>query len=102
MVAADHPTGWTVITTRCHDAALASHGRLVDVGLFSRGEAHAYLRAKFTDHPARLTQADELAADLSCCECLVDLAGDVSLEAADDLARAQTLGSASSRVVLGS
>jgi hypothetical protein len=53
-----------VVTTRRRDAALATHGRIVDVGLFTPNEACAYLADKFVDNPDRLLQADQLAEDL--------------------------------------
>jgi hypothetical protein len=58
------PTGRVVVTTRRRDAALATHGALVEVGPFSPAEAHAYLVAKFADQPERLVDADNLAQDL--------------------------------------
>jgi hypothetical protein len=36
-------SGRVVITTRRRDAAMASHGQLVLVGIFTPEEAHAYL-----------------------------------------------------------
>ncbi|MFE7935729.1 tetratricopeptide repeat protein, partial [Streptomyces sp. NPDC057456] len=58
------PNGRTVVTTRRRDAALPGH--LIDVGLFTKGEAVAYLSAKLAaqgrhDHPG---QVEELALDL--------------------------------------
>ncbi|MFJ7271273.1 tetratricopeptide repeat protein [Streptomyces sp. NPDC099050] len=38
-----HPRGRTLVTTRRRDAALATHGRLVPVGLFTPAEATAHL-----------------------------------------------------------
>ncbi len=57
-------SGRVVVTTRRRDAALASRGRLIPVGLFTPGEAHTYLREKFADRPDRLVQPDQLAEDL--------------------------------------
>jgi len=54
------PTGRVVVTTRRRDAALAGHGRLLPVDVFTSEEAYAYLAAKFHDEPHRLEQADEL------------------------------------------
>ncbi|WP_375735562.1 tetratricopeptide repeat protein [Polymorphospora lycopeni] len=57
-------TGRTVVTTRRRDAALL-HGRtLIDVDLFTPGEAAAYLDGKLDGDTDRLDQADQLAADL--------------------------------------
>ncbi|WP_217501897.1 NB-ARC domain-containing protein, partial [Streptomyces lunaelactis] len=58
------PNGRTVVTTRRRDAALPGH--LIDVGLFTKGEAVGYLRAKLAaqgrhDDPG---QVEELARDL--------------------------------------
>ncbi|MFE9679752.1 tetratricopeptide repeat protein [Streptomyces sp. NPDC006259] len=58
------PNGRTVVTTRRRDAALPGH--LIDVGLFTQGEAVGYLRAKLSaqgrhDDPG---QVEELARDL--------------------------------------
>ncbi|WP_327305179.1 tetratricopeptide repeat protein [Streptomyces sp. NBC_01298] len=39
-----HAVGRTLVTTRRRDAALATHGRLVPVGLFTPAEATAHLR----------------------------------------------------------
>jgi hypothetical protein len=59
------PSGRTVVTTRRHDAALATAGRhLVDVGLYTPAEAATYLAHKLHDAPDLLAEADELAADL--------------------------------------
>jgi hypothetical protein len=57
-------TGRTVITTRRRDAALASRGTLVPVGLFTPQEAHAYLSDTLHHDPRRLVEAGRLAADL--------------------------------------
>jgi hypothetical protein len=58
------PNGRTVVTTRRRDAALPGH--LTDVGLFTKGEAVGYLRAKLAaqgrhDDPG---QVEALARDL--------------------------------------
>lgn len=62
------PTGGMIVTTRRRDAALATHGNLVPVGLFTRAEAAAYLVEKFADRPDRLgpnhTDASDMATDL--------------------------------------
>jgi hypothetical protein len=59
-----HPNGRTVVTTRRRDAALPGH--LIDVGLFTKGEAVGYLGAELAaqgrhDDPG---QVEELARDL--------------------------------------
>jgi hypothetical protein len=56
------PCGQTVVTTRRRDAALSGPGRsLVTVGLFTPGEAVAYLAAVLAEH-GRHEPADHLAA----------------------------------------
>jgi hypothetical protein len=61
-------TGWVLATTRRRDAALTGMGRaLIDVGVYTPGEAHTYLARRLED--ARLAgladgQAGELAAEL--------------------------------------
>ncbi|MFD8382922.1 FxSxx-COOH system tetratricopeptide repeat protein [Streptomyces sp. NPDC059679] len=56
------PHGRTLITTRRRDAALGGSGRrLVPVGLFTPGEAAAYLTAGLAAH-GRTEPADQLAA----------------------------------------
>jgi hypothetical protein len=61
------PSGRVLVTTRRRDAALVGEGRhMVDVGLFTPGEAAVYLTAKLAAHgradlPA---EVDALAADL--------------------------------------
>jgi len=58
-------SGRVLVTTRRRDAALSTGGRrLVEVGLFTPAEAAAYLAAKLGGDPARLIDADGLAADL--------------------------------------
>ncbi|MFD7879906.1 tetratricopeptide repeat protein [Streptomyces sp. NPDC059766] len=63
------PHGRTLVTTRRRDAALTGHGRrLVEVGLFSRAEAVAYLTDVLTAH-GHSDPADQLGAladDLGC------------------------------------
>jgi hypothetical protein len=60
----DGPGGHSVVTTRRHDSGLAAGGRrLIEVGLYTAGEAREYLAAKLAD-PARLDEVDELAHDL--------------------------------------
>jgi hypothetical protein len=57
--------GRVVVTTRRRDAALAGAGRrLVDVGVFTPGEAAGYLADKLGTDPSRLVQAEQMAADL--------------------------------------
>jgi hypothetical protein len=56
--------GRTVVTTRRRSATLASHGVVVDVGVFTASEAHAYLADTLGHQPHRLVEAEELAADL--------------------------------------
>ena len=59
------PGGATVVTTRRRDAALHRTGRtLVDVGLFTPAEAHAYLEAKLGPAGGPAGDLDGLAADL--------------------------------------
>ena len=42
-------TGWVLATTRRRDAALAGGGRaLIDVGVYTPAEAHAYLTERLT------------------------------------------------------
>ncbi|MFB9179942.1 NB-ARC domain-containing protein [Dactylosporangium sucinum] len=55
------PTGATVVTTRRRDAALLDGRHHIDVGVFTKTEAMAYLHAKLG---GRLAEADLLAADL--------------------------------------
>jgi hypothetical protein len=57
-------TGRVVVTTRRRDAAMASHGRIVQVGLFTPADANAYLSAKLADRPDHLDGADGLVDDL--------------------------------------
>ncbi|MFE2584570.1 tetratricopeptide repeat protein [Streptomyces sp. NPDC059378] len=63
------PHGRTLVTTRRRDAALTGNGRrLIEVGLFSRAEAVAYLTDVLTDH-GHSEPADQLGAladDLGC------------------------------------
>ncbi|MEV6301865.1 tetratricopeptide repeat protein [Actinoplanes sp. NPDC051861] len=58
------PAGRTVVTTRRRDAALLAGRGLVDVGVFTPGQALTYLTRLLGDDPARLASADQLAADL--------------------------------------
>ncbi len=57
-------SGRTVVTSRRRDAALLGGRRLVEVGLFTAGEAAEYLRTRLGAEPHRLDEADKLAADL--------------------------------------
>lgn len=58
----DSLTGRTLVTTRRRDAALSGHGRrLINVGLFTPGEAAAYLATALAVQ-ARTEPPDELAA----------------------------------------
>jgi TIR domain/NB-ARC domain/Tetratricopeptide repeat len=91
-------SGRVVVTTRRRDAVLSSHGRLVDVGLFTPTEARTYLSAKFANRPDRLVEADELAADLGYLPLALGQAAafitDADITCADyrtRLARATTL-----------
>ncbi|MCM1967421.1 FxSxx-COOH system tetratricopeptide repeat protein [Streptomyces sp. G1] len=61
-----HPGGRTLVTTRRRDAALATHGRLVPVGLFTPAEATAHLRHALTAQGRSEPEADlaALAEDL--------------------------------------
>lgn len=56
--------GQVIVTTRRRDASLRSHGVVLPVGLFTPWEARAYLAEQFAEDPARLDEADDLAADL--------------------------------------
>src|SRR5262249_19240187 len=58
------PTGRVVVTTRRRDAALHTHGTVLEGDLFTPAEADAYLTEKFDGDPGRLVGAGELAADL--------------------------------------
>lgn len=58
-----HPDRPGRVTTR-HDAALAGHGRLLPVDVFTTTEAGSYLATKFHSEPHQLDEAEELA------ECL--------------------------------
>ncbi|XLD91910.1 NB-ARC domain-containing protein [Polymorphospora sp. A560] len=57
-------TGRTVVTTRRRDAALQQGRTLIDVDLFTPGEAAAYLAGKLDGAADRLDETDQLAADL--------------------------------------
>ncbi|WBB88186.1 tetratricopeptide repeat protein [Micromonospora sp. WMMC264] len=57
-------TGRTVVTTRRRDAALLSGRHVINVDVFTPQEARAYLTRQLGDDPARLEQADRLAAEL--------------------------------------
>ncbi|WP_283844428.1 tetratricopeptide repeat protein [Streptomyces sp. RerS4] len=61
-----HARGRTLVTTRRRDAALATHGHLVPVGLFTPAESTAYLHEALTAHGRRESAADlaALADDL--------------------------------------
>ncbi len=55
------PRGQVIITTRRRDPALAHRERtLIDVGVFSEQEAHAYLTTKVAEHPTLLGELAEL------------------------------------------
>ncbi|CAJ64059.1 MULTISPECIES: hypothetical protein [Frankia] len=59
------PGGWTLVTTRLRDAALASSGRRqVDVDVYAPGESVAYLTDRLTD-AGRPHLLDARAADLA-------------------------------------
>ena len=58
------PNGRVLVTTRRLDAALASHGRVISVGLFTPEEAKRYLLEKFASVPGNLVESDRLADDL--------------------------------------
>ncbi|MFC0437405.1 tetratricopeptide repeat protein, partial [Kutzneria buriramensis] len=59
------PTGRVVVTTRRRDAALHGHRRqLIEIGVFTPTEAHAYLHAALADQPHLLNGAAELAREL--------------------------------------
>ncbi|WP_290050011.1 NB-ARC domain-containing protein, partial [Amycolatopsis solani] len=61
------PGGRVVVTTRRRDAALRGHGRqLVEVDVFTPGEAQAYLQAALADQPDLAEGAAELAVELGC------------------------------------
>ncbi|MFZ3499591.1 tetratricopeptide repeat protein [Streptomyces sp. 5.8] len=61
-----HPHGRTLVTTRRRDAALATHGRLVPVGLFTPAEATAHLQQALAAQGRREREANlaALAEDL--------------------------------------
>jgi hypothetical protein len=53
------------VTTRRRDPSLVRADRpMIDVGVFTSEEAHAYLAAKLADHPHLADDLDGLAADL--------------------------------------
>ena len=56
--------GRTVVTTRRRDASLLAGRHVVPVGLFTPGEARAYLDHKLAGHPDLLDGAGGLATDL--------------------------------------
>jgi hypothetical protein len=57
--------GRVVVTTRRRDAALRGyHRRMIEVGVFTPGEAHSYLTATLADQPCLRDGAVELAAEL--------------------------------------
>ncbi len=56
--------GRTVVTTRRREASLLAGRHVVPVGLFTPGEARAYLNHKLAGRPDLLDGADGLAADL--------------------------------------
>ncbi|WP_327003213.1 tetratricopeptide repeat protein [Dactylosporangium sp. NBC_01737] len=58
------PTGATIVTTRRRDTALLAGRALIDVGVFTPGQAVGYLHSRLGDQPHRLDEAAELAADL--------------------------------------
>ncbi len=62
------PAGQVLVTTRRRDASLTARGRtVVDIRLFTDEEARAYLTERLDRHRTRserLTEADELIADL--------------------------------------
>jgi len=58
-------TGRVVVTTRRRDASLRGHRRqVINVDVFTPAEAGAYLASAFSDQPALLDGADQLAAEL--------------------------------------
>ncbi|BCY11520.1 tetratricopeptide repeat protein [Actinoplanes sp. L3-i22] len=57
-------SGRTVLTTRRRDSALLDGRVLIDVGPFTATEAVDYLHGKLGNHPHRLDEAEDLAADL--------------------------------------
>ncbi|MEV5540077.1 tetratricopeptide repeat protein [Saccharopolyspora shandongensis] len=58
-------TGQVVMTTRRRDAALRGHGRrMIEVGVFTPGEADAYLQAALADQPSLLDGAAQLGAEV--------------------------------------
>ncbi|MET8853500.1 tetratricopeptide repeat protein [Amycolatopsis sp. NPDC004625] len=61
------PAGRVVVTTRRRDAALRGHGRcLIEVDVFTPGEAEAYLSAALAGQPHLAEGAAELATELGC------------------------------------
>jgi tetratricopeptide (TPR) repeat protein len=86
----DGPRGRTVVTTRRSDAGLMGSGRRrIDVGLFTSGQARAYLAAKLgTDRPGeRMREADELATDLGHLPLALAQAAAFMLDRGDTCAR---------------
>ncbi|QYN35256.1 tetratricopeptide repeat protein [Pseudonocardia sp. DSM 110487] len=80
------PRGRTVITTRRTDAALTRAGRRrVEVGLFTPGQARAYLAERLEADPddERMWEADELAADLGHLPLALAQAGAFILDRGD-------------------
>jgi hypothetical protein len=57
-------TGSTVVTSRRRDHALTAGRQVIDVDVFTPAQALDYLHDKLGNHPARLAEAAELAADL--------------------------------------
>jgi hypothetical protein len=57
-------TSRVLVTTRRRDAALAGHGQMMTVGVFTPIEAHAYLATKFAENARYLGEADAMADDL--------------------------------------
>jgi len=86
--------GRTLVTTRRRDAALTGDGRaLVEVGLFSKGEALAYLTASLAAHGRTEPEAQlaALAADLGYLPLALAQAAAYLVDSGDDVAAYRAL-----------
>jgi hypothetical protein len=83
----DSPNGRTLVTTRRRDAALAGDGRqMVEVGLFTQGEAHAYLTAALTGREESAAELTALAGDLGYLPLALAQAAAYIIDACVDVA----------------
>jgi hypothetical protein len=57
-------SGRTIVTTRRRDTALTTGRVVIEVGSFTTDESIAYLRTRLGDRLTRVSEADQLAADL--------------------------------------